>query len=190
MADRIADVARALNRVASAGQARAAVAAAQDELARGMSLATDLSIFTTPNPAQARDTLNIDLAALAGELRAMDPQADTDAVNPTGWARCRRFIERGYIDVSGIEGQLGAQAAIDVGAIIWDAVRDAPRVLGDVADWSADILTSPIAAFLNRIVVNLWFWLAVVAAALYFIKPLRALALGLFAGPVAAVAVA
>ncbi len=185
----IAAISRALNRVASVGQARAAVYAAQDELARGMDVAADLSVFAVPSTSQARDTLNLDLAALAGETRAMSAQAPTDPVSPLAWPRCRRFVERAYIDVSGIEGVVGAQVDLDLAGVLWDAIRDAPRILGDVADWGADVISSPIVAFLNRVVLNFWFWLAVVAAALYFIKPLRALALGLIS-PVAGAAVA
>jgi hypothetical protein len=167
-------VARALNDVKSVGQARAALAAAQDEVDRGFELAGQLSMFSTPDPTEARSTLNIVKAALAGERSAMNSQDDSDAVNPTGWERARRQVERAYIEVSGIEGVASVVGSIDVVQILIDAIADAPRVLGEAAGWVADAASEPVLAILTKLVENLWFWIVVAVLAVIYVKPLRA----------------
>jgi hypothetical protein len=123
-------VARALNGVQSAGQARAALAAAAAELERGNALVPGLSMWSTPNAGQAYTEIGIIRAELAGEARAYDSQSDDSPLDLDTWARSRRAIERTYVEVAGIEGVVGAVAAIDVGQILLDAVAGAPKVFG------------------------------------------------------------
>lgn len=131
MADRIALVVRELNKVASAGQARAAIRAALAELARGTDLAPDLSAWSTPNPGEAYDTLTLLRGALEAELRGFASQSDDSQVDPQAWARARRQVESSYIEVSGIDGVVGSVDRVDVVAILGDAIADAPRVFGE-----------------------------------------------------------
>ncbi|MFL5381298.1 MAG: hypothetical protein ACJ8GN_02105 [Longimicrobiaceae bacterium] len=131
MAERIALVVRELNKVASAGQARAAVNAALAELARGTDMVPDLSPWSTPDPGEAYSTLTLLRGALDGEARGFSAQADDSQVDPQAWSRARRQVERAYVEVSGIEGAAGAAAAVDPIAILADAIADAPRVLGN-----------------------------------------------------------
>lgn len=126
----VAKVARALNQVESAGQARAALTAAAAELERGEALVPGLSAWSTPDPGQAYDTLTLLRVAVDSERRSYGPQADDSPVDADTWARSRRQIERTYVEVSGIEGVVGAVAAIDVGQILLDAITNAPRVFG------------------------------------------------------------
>jgi hypothetical protein len=123
-------VARALNGVQSAGQARAAIAAAAAELERGNAMVPDLSAWGTPDPGQAYTEVGLIRAQLAGEGRAYDSQADDSPLDADTWARSRRAIERTYVEVAGIEGVVGAVAAIDTGQILLDAVANAPKVFG------------------------------------------------------------
>jgi hypothetical protein len=131
MADRIVAVSRALNDVGSVGQARAAIAAAQNELDVGLELAPTLSLFSTPDPDEAIGEINILRAALAGEIFAMGSMADDQHVDAATWDRARRQIERTYVEVSGIEGTSGAVARIRVGEILADAIANAPRVFAE-----------------------------------------------------------
>jgi hypothetical protein len=133
MADRIALVVRELNKVASAGQARAAIRSAQGELARGTEMASDLSAWTSPTPSEAYDNLTLLRGALEAELRGFSSQADDSQVDPQAWARARRQVERSYVEVSGIDGVVGSLDRVDVIAILGDAIADAPRVFGQAA---------------------------------------------------------
>lgn len=130
MAERIALVARELNKVASAGQARAAIAAAQGELERGTQEVPQLSAWSTPDPGEAYSTLTLLRGALAAELRGFSAQADDSQVDPQAWTRARRQVERAYVEVAGIDGVVGSVDRVDVIAILGDAIADAPRVFG------------------------------------------------------------
>jgi hypothetical protein len=133
MADRMTLVARELNKVASAGQARAAIQAAQGELARGTEEVPNLSAWTVPTPSEAYDNLTLLRGALDAELRGFGSQADDSQVDPQSWERARRQVERSYIEVSGIDGVVGSLDRVDVIAILGDAIADAPRVFGQAA---------------------------------------------------------
>lgn len=131
MADRIALVSRELNRVASAGQARAAIGAARRELDRGLAMVPDLSAWSTPDPGEAYSNLALLRAAIDGEDRGLAAQAAGSPVDPQAWQRARRQIERVYVDVSGLDGVVGQVDRVDVIAILGDAIADAPRVFGE-----------------------------------------------------------
>lgn len=131
MADRIALVARELNKVASAGQARAAISAARTELARGLELAPQLSPFSTPDPGEAYQTLTMLRAALDSEDRGLSAQAADSAVDAQAWQRARRQVERVYVEVSGLDGVVGQVDRVDVLSILGNAIADAPRVFGE-----------------------------------------------------------
>jgi len=142
MAD-IALVARQLNQVSSVGEERAAILAAQADVARGLDLAWQLSTFSSPTPAEASDTLNLLNVALAGEYSALDSSAANSPVDPSNWARARRQVERAYVEVSGIEGAAGAQSNIDVAQILGDAIVAAPKVfLGAVGSAAGEVLNT------------------------------------------------
>lgn len=130
MADRIALVVRQLNLVASAGQQRAAVGAALAELDAGAQLASSLSMWSTPNPGEAYDTISILRSALSSELTAIGSMADDSAVDPQSWTRTRREVERAYVEVSGIEGAAGASERVSVVEVLGDAIANAPQVFG------------------------------------------------------------
>lgn len=129
----VAQLARALNGVRSVGQARAALAATLDEVARGEDLAGQLGIWTTPDPDEARTTMAIDGAQVTSELRQLAGREDTSPVDPSEWARQRRAVERVYVDVSGIEGVTGAFAAVSFADILLDAIARAPGLIGEYA---------------------------------------------------------
>lgn len=132
MADRIATVEHALNDVASVGQARAALAAANAELDRGFAMIPDLNFLTVPTEEEATNNLSIYRPMLAAELRLLAPSADDSPIDGATWARTRSEIERVYVEVAGIEGVTGAANAIDVGQILLDAITGAPHVIGQV----------------------------------------------------------
>ena len=132
MADRITLVARELNRVKSAGEARAALNAARAEVDRGLALAPRLSRWSSPTPQQAQDTLIMLRGALAAELRLIEAMAATSGVDAATWARQRRQVERVYVEVAGIEGVLGELDRIDVASILGEAIRGAPKLVGKV----------------------------------------------------------
>jgi hypothetical protein len=131
VADRIALVARELNKVASAGQARAAISAARTELARGLALAPQLSPFSTPDPGEAYQTLAVLRTALDTEDRGLSAQAADSPVDAQAWSRARREVERVYIEVSGLDGVVGQLDRVDVISILANAIADAPRVFGE-----------------------------------------------------------
>jgi hypothetical protein len=133
VADRIAEISRALNAVQSVGQARVAIQVAMDELDDGLRLAEQLSIFSTPDPTEARTTLSIDRAQLSGELGALDAYEETSPVDAATWSRQRRAVERAFVDVSGIVGVVGSLAKIDRLQILIDAIAEAPRIFGNAA---------------------------------------------------------
>jgi hypothetical protein len=128
--DIVAIVSRELNAVASAGEARAAIASAEQHLAYGYSLIPSLSMWSIPTPDEAAEILSLLRGALDAELRTMGSQADDSQVDQQSWARARRQVERAYIEVSGIAGAAGAQLDVDAqaGQILADAIADAPRV--------------------------------------------------------------
>ena len=145
MADRLQDIERALNQVESVGQAVAAVRAAQDEIERGRAVAADvtgLSItdfipFFDGSAGIARqqlssylESLTIAHSQLAAEARNLAGQAQTGPVAQAQWGRVHRAISGVYGDVYAIEGVAGVHAAIDPGAILSSAIKDAPRVFG------------------------------------------------------------
>lgn len=156
--------------------------AAHDELDRGLRLADDLSSLTVPTPGQAKDTLNTLHAAVGAEWRLMQAQAPTDAVNPTNWARLRRQIERCYVEVSGVEGAAQSLASWDIAGVLLTAIKDAPRLLGEAGTWTADVVSSPVAAILTKLFENLWFWLGAIVVVLIVLPKL-----GLALPPVAVV---
>jgi hypothetical protein len=123
-------VARGLNAVASAGEARAAMLSAEAHLSYGATLVPSLTRWSIPTPDEAEDILVLMRAALDAELRTIGSQSDDSPVDPQSWARARRQVERAYIEVSGIAGAAGAQLDVDAqaGQILADAIADAPRV--------------------------------------------------------------
>jgi hypothetical protein len=131
--DIVAIVSRELNAVASAGEARAAIASAERHLEYGYTLIPSLNMWSIPTPNEAGDTLTLLRGALDAEIRTMGSQADGSQVDPQSWARARRQVERAYIEVSGIAGAAGAQLDVDAqaGQILADAIADAPRVFGE-----------------------------------------------------------
>lgn len=135
MADRIALVARELNRVHSAGQARAAITAALGELDAGDRMSWYLNFLTTPDQDEAQQEISFIRGALAAELRTLGPIGDDQPVDGQSWERARRQVERAYVTVSGIEGVVeGARRAdAEVIPILGDAIADAPRVVGEAA---------------------------------------------------------
>jgi hypothetical protein len=133
MADPIAVIARALNTVESVGQARAALEAGLRAIEIGQDLAGHLSIFSSPTPDEARSTLALDQAQLAGELRTLDELESGSAIDAATWSRQRRAVERAYVDVSGIQGVVGALGRIDVVGILVEAIENAPKVFGQAA---------------------------------------------------------
>jgi hypothetical protein len=153
MAADMAAVARALDQVESAGQARAALSAASGELDRGVGLVPNLNGATVPDPGQAYADLATLRGAIDGEARLYSSQADDSPVDAATWARTRREIERTYIDVSGIEGVAGAVDAIDTSGIIVDAIAGAPKVLGqaigDVVSTAGNVVGQAGAGFLS-----------------------------------------
>lgn len=132
MAD-IAQLARTLNAVESVGQARAALEVATREADHGLDLVDKLSLWSTPDPAEATSTLSIDRSQLTGELGTLEAFAPTSRVDAATWSRQRRAIERTFIDVSGIEGVVGALDQIDFLAILGQAIANAPKVFGEAA---------------------------------------------------------
>jgi hypothetical protein len=133
----VAQLSRALNAVRSVGQSRAALAAALDQVARGNDLAEQLSVFSTPDPDEARTTMAIDAGQVTAELRLLEGREDTSPVDPTEWARQRRAIERVFVDVSGIEGVTGALAQISFAQILADAIAAAPGLIAEYAGKAA-----------------------------------------------------
>jgi hypothetical protein len=131
MAERIALVARELNRVESAGQARAAIWSALAELDAGDAMAEHLSMFTSPDPDQAHQEIGILRGGLNGELGVIAPIGDDQHVDAQSWERARRQVERAYVEVSGIEGNFDAGRSVDVVDILSDAIANAPRVFGE-----------------------------------------------------------
>ena len=123
--------ARALNEVRSIGQARAALRAADEAIDIGLRAADGLSPFSVPTPEGAKAHLNVLRAALKGEHNLIAPMAADSPVDPTQWPRTRRFIERVYHELAGIEGVLGSLASMDLGQILLDSVLAAPRVFGE-----------------------------------------------------------
>jgi hypothetical protein len=167
MAERIALITRELNKVASAGQARAAITAALGELDRGVQMAPELSAWSTPDPGQAYNNLALIRAALEGERRGFSAQADDSQVDPQAWARARRQVERAYNEVAGIDGVVGSLDRVDVIAILGDAIADAPRVLGqavgEVAAGAGQVVGSAAGGILSGLGLVGMLVLAVVA---------------------------
>lgn len=133
MADVVALVARELNGVSSAGQARAAIISAEKHLDYGATLTGSLSTWSSPTTDEANETLTMLRAALDAELRTIGGQSNDSEVDPQSWARARRQVERAYVEVSGIEGAAGASLDVQTQsvAILADAIADAPRVFGN-----------------------------------------------------------
>ena len=141
MPDVIALVSRQLNDVQSVGEARAAIESAQARLEYGLSMISALSRWTSPSPSEWQDTLIILQGALNGEAAGLSASAPDSAIDPTTWARVRRQVERSYIEVSGVEGQAGATANVDVVQILGDAIANAPKVfLGAVGEGVGEVL--------------------------------------------------
>jgi hypothetical protein len=140
---RMTQVARSLNAVASVGEERAALASARATLDYGGQLVPSLSRWASPTPDEASNDLATLRGAIDGEDRLLSSMADTQPLDPDSWARARRQIERAYIDVAGIEGAAGAAADVDVVAILGDAVANAPKVfLGVVGDVAGTVLNT------------------------------------------------
>jgi hypothetical protein len=170
VADIIALVVRELNAVESAGQARAAIASAEQHIDYGVGVSRSLSTFSTPSPEEAQNTLAILRGALEGELRTFGSQADDSPVDPQSWARASRDVQRVYVEVSGIEGAAGASLAAQEQApqILADAIADAPRVfargVGEVVSGVGQVAGQVGAGFLSGLGLTGVLVLIVVAA--------------------------
>jgi len=171
VADRIALIARALNNVKSVGESIAALRAADAEITRGYALADELSRWSSPTPAQARDKLAVYRGAIAAEIRLISPMGASSLIPADTWAGARSFIERVYIDVAGIEGAAGVVLAIDVAEILGNAIRNAPKVfgkaLGNVAGGVGETVGHVGAGFLGGLGLWGFFLLALVVGVLW-----------------------
>jgi len=165
MAADIAQLARTLNAVRSVGQARAALEVAVKEADWGLlGVVPALSFFSTPDPVEAASTLSIDRSQLSGELGTLEQFDPTSPVDPTSWARQRRAIERTFIDVSGMEGVVGAlPGALDFLVILAQAIAEAPGLIADKVG-AAAAAVAPAAFGLSALVIAVLLLIFVVKA--------------------------
>jgi len=131
MADPIQDLARELKAVKSVGQAREAGRAALKYLAdaRGR-------VESGDGPYQGKAAYRDIDAPAAAIQRSLDalPSDGQKPVDARLWATLSMDIQRGWINVAGIEGGAGARVTFREGlSILADAIADAPRVFVQTA---------------------------------------------------------
>jgi len=150
--DRTAELARTLNLVTSVGQARAALRIGISYVDSGVLLASDLNFLTSPTEDEAKTLLTIERGQLVGELNLISAREETGDVDAGEWARQRRAIERAYVDVSGIEGVVGALARVSLVDELGTAIVEAPGVIGHAVGQAAGAV-APAAFGLTALVV-------------------------------------
>lgn len=124
--DELPAITRTLNRVETAGQARAAIGAALKALSKGYPLADRLSRDLA---ASARRELDSARVALEGWYRQIE-QTPAAATFTSEWAKKRSLVQTAYVVIAGVEGAAGHTAGVSLAGLLADAIVDVPRVVG------------------------------------------------------------
>jgi hypothetical protein len=126
----ISAINRALNNVASVGQAQAAAGQALRDLSTygyrridDGELSRFADVYNEPQTRARLDRLN-------ARIHALYPRGNTSAAVDSSWPALAQAIRDAYGELAGIDGAAGTVRSVEFGPILLEAIADAPRVFG------------------------------------------------------------
>lgn len=161
--DTLAGIARALNRVETAGQTRAAIGAALNALGNAYKLLADLNSTIAESSRRELDTARMALEEWYRRIESVP----TATPYKGELAKHRKLIERAYVIVAGVEGAANWVPRTQWVDVLEEIVRETGSKIGEVAGKAARAAGEAAGAAAGGAVSGLgWKGVAMLAGAL------------------------